>query len=305
MNRLITSGLLLASILAIHPPALAQPPEPEQDLVAGARAHFARGETFYQLGQFEKALAEFEAAIKLVKRPSIVLNMAQCLRNLKRHDKALFFYKLYLSEYERQHPGWPPPYQDDVKKQIQRLEALIRKTSRRSSVWIQGIKLAGAQVLVDGEPRVLTPMTRPLTVTPGKHVVEVQAAGHQPWRRRAKITRGQELLLKARLVPLPGRSTFWLVSMVASAALSGGAEAMALVYTSRANEHFTGTAAYHQDKNLALGGQVAAGVFGALAVTSLVLYLMSGGDGEATATGSSAGLLPSTGGLAGSLKVTF
>jgi len=62
------------------------------------RKHFQRGQTAYRLTQFAKALAEYEAALKAKHHPVILFNIAQCHRQLKQYNKALFFYKLYLSE---------------------------------------------------------------------------------------------------------------------------------------------------------------------------------------------------------------
>jgi len=305
VKRFTTAGLFLLFLLGAPAHARAQEQEEPGDAVAAAREHFSRGETLYRLGKFEKALAQFEAALKLIKRPAIVLNMAQCLRNLKRHDRAIFYYKLYLSEYERKHPGWPPPYKKDVEKHISKLEARLKQKASRPTIWIQGVKEAGAQVLVDGEPRVLTPMTRPLSVDSGLRWVEVRAPGHRPWSKKVTVERGQRLVIRARLEPLPGRSMFWLISMISGAALAGGAEALALVYTSRANEHFRDTADYQADRDIAIGGHVAAGVMGAFAVTSLVLYLTSGGGEEAPAAGQGAALIPTRGGVAGAVRVAF
>ena len=107
----------------------------------------------------------------------------------------------------------------------------------------------------------------------------------------------------ASLKPLPGRSTFWLVSTLGSAALTMGAEALALVYTQKANAHFQDTQPFLRDRNVAVAGHAVAGVMGAFCITSLVLYLRSGGAEQAQESG--AALLPLPGDAAASLKLSF
>ena len=63
-----------------------------------ARALFKSGAMEYRLARFDKALGLFQEALKLAYRPRIILNIAQCHRQLRQHRKALFYYRLYLTE---------------------------------------------------------------------------------------------------------------------------------------------------------------------------------------------------------------
>ncbi len=64
-----------------------------------ARAAFVQGQTLYRQGKFGAALIAFQEAARHIKHPSVTINMAQCHRNMRRHKKALFFYKLYLTQW--------------------------------------------------------------------------------------------------------------------------------------------------------------------------------------------------------------
>lgn len=68
MKPTVTLAVLFLTLLSHGAPAWAQDEQLSVDQVAGAKAHLSRGETFYQLGQFEKALAEFKAAPRLLQR---------------------------------------------------------------------------------------------------------------------------------------------------------------------------------------------------------------------------------------------
>ncbi len=63
-----------------------------------AKAHFHEGETAYTLGKFDKALTEFSAAYEAKPLPGFLFNIAQCHRQLKHWERAVFFYEGYLRQ---------------------------------------------------------------------------------------------------------------------------------------------------------------------------------------------------------------
>jgi tetratricopeptide (TPR) repeat protein len=62
-----------------------------------ARAHFDRAEKAFNLGRFDDALAEYQAAYEALALPAFVFNIAQCHRNLGNDEQAVFFYQRFLS----------------------------------------------------------------------------------------------------------------------------------------------------------------------------------------------------------------
>ena len=82
-------------------------------------------------------------------------------------------------------------------------------------------------------------------------------------------------------------------------ALAGGAEAMGIVFSQRANTHFADTEPFEDDSRLSYLGHGLAGAFGAAAVATLIIYLASGTMGEAKT--SSVMVLPGGPGLTGQL----
>lgn len=92
-----------------------------------ARQLYQEGEQHYRIGQFDKALQQYETALKLAARPNIMFNIGQCYRQLRQPAKALFYYKLFLSEWKRQHPQDPDPLVfREVHKHIVQLTAELR-----------------------------------------------------------------------------------------------------------------------------------------------------------------------------------
>jgi len=61
-----------------------------------ARQHFQKGQTEYDLGNFEGAVAEWEKAYRLFSSPALLFNLGQAHRQLGNTERALFFYRGYL-----------------------------------------------------------------------------------------------------------------------------------------------------------------------------------------------------------------
>jgi len=85
--------MLLAALAAIQAGgagARAAQPEP-------ARALFEQAEVKFNLGNFEQAAADYQAAYELDHRPALLFNVGQCYRNLGDYERARFFYLRYLT----------------------------------------------------------------------------------------------------------------------------------------------------------------------------------------------------------------
>jgi tetratricopeptide (TPR) repeat protein len=93
-----------------------------------AKGHFRRAQLHYRRGNFALALESFKEAMKYARRPSIILNVAQCYRQLGDASRAALYYRLYLSEWEVAHPGTPPKFEAEVRRHI---EALSEKNRAR------------------------------------------------------------------------------------------------------------------------------------------------------------------------------
>jgi len=91
LARVPALAVLLAIITCGQ--ARAQNPSPEEL----ARRHHERGTTFYNLGQFEDAISEFRKGYEQKGDPVFLLNIGEAYRQLGAHEKALFFYRRYLS----------------------------------------------------------------------------------------------------------------------------------------------------------------------------------------------------------------
>jgi tetratricopeptide (TPR) repeat protein len=69
---------------------------PKVIATATAKAHYARGTSYYNLNRFREALSEYEAAYLAVQDPPFLYNIAQCYRKLGDDKQAVRFYQSYL-----------------------------------------------------------------------------------------------------------------------------------------------------------------------------------------------------------------
>jgi tetratricopeptide (TPR) repeat protein len=115
----------LAVLLAILTcgQARAQNPSPE-DL---ARRHYDRGTSLYNLGQFEEAISEYRKGYEQKADPVFLLNIGEAYRQLGADEKALFFYRRYLTSVP------DAPNRAQIEEKIATLEQLVAAEQRARS----------------------------------------------------------------------------------------------------------------------------------------------------------------------------
>ena len=184
--KFMDAGLVLCLVAATVTSAHAAGPS----ALELQREHFRRAQAAYRTGHFKEALAEYEAALKAKHHPVIVFNIAQCHRQLRHYDKALFFYKLYLSELPR------AKNRALVERLIEKMRKLARDFGRLSVVTTP----PGASVFLDN------PKGRPLGKSPllakvrgGWHVVYVTLPGYEQEQRVVSVSRGKVAALTLEL----------------------------------------------------------------------------------------------------------
>ena len=91
---LATFAILMCTTLAL---ATAEPaPGAGRDDKARAREHTRQATIAYNIGKYEEAAGEYEAAYRLVQDPALLYNIGQSYRLAGKPDKALAAYKGYL-----------------------------------------------------------------------------------------------------------------------------------------------------------------------------------------------------------------
>jgi hypothetical protein len=81
----------------------ASPARAAGDDAQKARDLFTQGNTFFDLGQFDKAIEAWQQGYQLHPDPGFLYNIAQAYRTMGDAQKAIFFYKRYLSNAPKAH----------------------------------------------------------------------------------------------------------------------------------------------------------------------------------------------------------
>ncbi len=117
MRTLALRAVALAILLAAFP----QTSFAQSDARAQSLERYNKGKTHYDLGRFDEAIDEFQKAYELDQNAVYLFNIAQAYRQKGENQRAIFFYKRFLSADPDN------PKRDSVEKRIRELEDLIKK----------------------------------------------------------------------------------------------------------------------------------------------------------------------------------
>jgi tetratricopeptide (TPR) repeat protein len=87
---------LLVALLLATAPVRAQKRKVTPEAEAEARAHYQRGDSYYNLREYSVAVVEFKEAYAASGEPLLLFNIAQCYRLDKQYEEALHYYRTYL-----------------------------------------------------------------------------------------------------------------------------------------------------------------------------------------------------------------
>jgi tetratricopeptide (TPR) repeat protein len=102
------------------------PGGPSNDRVA--QEHFELGREYYDRGQYEEALREFEDAYRLSRRPKLLYNLYLAYRNLGRFEPATNSLRAYLAAEPND------PRADELRERMRQMEASLRETETQQDV---------------------------------------------------------------------------------------------------------------------------------------------------------------------------
>ena len=152
--RAAVAACLLLLVAGLPAVAGAQPKSPN-DL---AKEHYDRGQTAYNLGRFDEAIAEFTAAYQITQVPALLFNIAQAQRRKGDNCAAVEVYKNYLM-------GEPnPPNLADVDGFIKDSDAKCQ-ASRRNPNPDDGARPPDKPPVPD-RPKLAAPPTRDAPAVP-------------------------------------------------------------------------------------------------------------------------------------------
>ncbi len=189
-----------AGIAGVAHPGFAQRTAPSESARTEAGERFDRGLRLFNAGDNAGALVEFRRAYELVANVVVLYNIGLVYAQMGRAVEAADALDRVLAT-----PAGLSP---------ERL-ALARKTrddqaSRIAEIAVEA-NVEGARVEVDGIDSAKTPLSAPLRVPGGTHVIGLIAPGFSPQRKEVAVASGQKAALAFDLVPMAGRMAHLVV----------------------------------------------------------------------------------------------
>ena len=132
--------VLALTLLALLAPAAARAGD-----AATAKRLFLEGKSHFGNRSYVEALHSFQAALREVKRSSVIIMVARTYRNLDQPDRALSHYKMYRVAWKEENPSATSLHRAEVKNQISRLQTILDLVRRGEA--LQKIQPAAALAL--------------------------------------------------------------------------------------------------------------------------------------------------------------
>jgi tetratricopeptide (TPR) repeat protein len=189
-------------------------PESRADDVVGARAHFDKGSSLYDIGKYIEAAHEYEQAYTLKADPALLFNIGQAYRQANESAAALRVYRSYL----RRVPN--APNRAEVERHIVALQRLTDEQQR----------VASSPPTSTIQPTEAAPRTESKTTEPASRPIEQEAKKAEPEVKAA------EPIVVATPEPPPRTPIYrkwWLWTAVGVVVAGGAAAAIAVTTAPR------------------------------------------------------------------------
>lgn len=184
-----SAGGMVARGQAQDAPAPAAPAAPDGDAAARAQAkeQFQAGVAAYEAQRYGDALAHFQEAYRIKPHPLVRVNMANCYERLGKPLLAIFHFESFLKESE---PN--ATQRGEVTEALRLLRAKISELTLR-------VTPDGATVTIDNGEQRRSPISEPIQLEAGMHVVEVSLSGYQSQKRDLVLEGGQQTSVEITL----------------------------------------------------------------------------------------------------------
>jgi len=165
----------------------------------GAKEFYDRAEKAYALGNFNQALEYYKKSLDIQDTKGLYYNIAQCHRQLKQWEKAIFFYKRFLSSAEdaemirvtREHLA---ASERELARETADLQARQLRTTGRITVLTRP---SGARIWSEGKERCASPCS--LDLMPGQQMLVMKKKGYQESRHKLTMRPDTSFLLEREL----------------------------------------------------------------------------------------------------------
>jgi len=157
-----------------------------------AKAALTRATSLFEVANYDAARVEFEQAYTLSSDARVLYNVAVCDKELERYARAISTLERSL---ELGGDKLPRRYVNRVKETIRALAPFVTTMNVETSH-------AGAAILVDGERLGDAPLSRPIPVDVGEHIVRLDKPGFRGESVRIKARSGQPVTVRLTMEPI-------------------------------------------------------------------------------------------------------
>lgn len=148
-----------------------------------AKRHFEAGKRLTELEDFSSAATEFELSVRLHPTKTALFNLANCYKAMHRYDKALEIYDRLLSEFGDQLDA---EMKGPVEADIASLRSIIGQLTIN-------VDVDGATLKVNGRVVGVSPLKKPVILSPGEYEVIVEHAEYKPQKRKVVMVAGEKI----------------------------------------------------------------------------------------------------------------
>ncbi len=145
-----------------------------------ARQHFLRGVELYREGNYRAAIIEFERAYEIAPNYKVLFNIGQAYLELQDYAAALTAFERFSSEGGAE---LTDQQKSDVEAEIKKLAGRIAKVEMT-------VNVPDATISVDDVTVGRSPLTKPLTLSTGRHKIVVSREGYVPETRLVDLAGG-------------------------------------------------------------------------------------------------------------------
>jgi hypothetical protein len=173
-------------------PAPQAPPRPLAESLTGeAKADYEGAKLLFADGDYTGALSKFKQAYDKSKDPRLLWNMAVCEKNLRHYYKLQTLVRKYLDDGK----GLLTPEQEtQARELVEAVQSFIATLDVKTAE-------AGAEIAIDGQPAGTTPLSAPLPIDLGTHVVTVTKPGFVTVSKEIEVQGGSNATLDVTLQP--------------------------------------------------------------------------------------------------------
>ncbi len=168
-----------ALTLALAPSSPAQAPEPEEAVVLQARDLYAQGSEHARNGDWKRAQISLKLSFDLVRHWSTAASLGQCELELGHYEEAA----THLDYAAR-----ALPFEAEQHEQV---GAMLKRARAHVAALDVQVNLKGATVSVDGKTIGKSPVSMPVFVSPGEHVVAASLDGGPIASQRLVVGAGE------------------------------------------------------------------------------------------------------------------